>query len=77
MDIKDFKLGETLRINGYKETNHQFRRRLISFGLIPGAEFKLVRFAPMGDPIQIEVMGSQIALRHSDVEGLQLSVSSS
>ncbi len=73
MNIKDLKLGDILTVNGYNEGNHQFRRRLISFGLIPGIQFKIIRFAPMGDPIQIEVMGSQIALRQSDVEMLQLS----
>ncbi len=73
MDIKNLKLGDKFIVNGYNEVSPQFRHRLISFGLVPGTEFKIVRFAPMGDPIQIEVMGAQIALRQSDVEQLQLS----
>ncbi len=73
MNIKDLKSGDILTIDGYEGGSSSFRRRLMSFGLIPGAEFKVIRFAPMGDPVQIEVMGAQVALRQADIKMLQLS----
>ena len=45
----------------------------MSFGLIPGVDFKVVRIAPLGDPVQIEVMGSQVALRKDEADILQIS----
>ncbi|MFV0321928.1 MAG: ferrous iron transport protein A [Alphaproteobacteria bacterium] len=73
MTFKDLKLGETASVRGFNPGNNQFRRRLMSFGLIPGVDFKIVRIAPLGDPVQIEVMGSQVALRKDEADILQIS----
>ena len=38
-------------------------QRLMEMGLTPGIEVRVVRMAPMGDPIEIAVRGSQISIR--------------
>lgn len=73
MTFKNLKQGETASVSGFNPGNSQFRRRLMSFGLIPGVDFKVVRIAPLGDPVQIEVMGSQVALRKDEADILQIS----
>ncbi|MFV0430946.1 MAG: ferrous iron transport protein A [Alphaproteobacteria bacterium] len=72
MVFKNLMQGEIATVCGFNTGNKQFKRRLMSFGLIPGAEFKIVRIAPLGDPVQIEVMGSQIALRKDEADILQI-----
>jgi Fe2+ transport system protein FeoA len=42
--------------------------RLREMGLLPGTRVKLVRRAPLGDPIEIEVRGYHLSLRHDEAE---------
>ncbi len=44
------------------------RSRLLEMGLIVGTPLELVRFAPMGDPVEIKVRGYHLTLRRSDAE---------
>jgi len=41
-------------------------RRLMEMGLTRGAAFEVVRYAPMGDPIEIRVRGYNLSLRKSE-----------
>jgi Fe2+ transport system protein FeoA len=41
-------------------------QRLMEMGLVRGAQVEIVRFAPLGDPIQISVLGYQLTLRTSE-----------
>ena len=42
--------------------------RLRELGLVPGTRVKLVRRAPLGEPIEIALRGSRIAMRAKDAE---------
>jgi len=42
------------------------RRRLLSMGLVPGAEVETLRVAPMGDPIAYELKGYDLSLRREE-----------
>ncbi|MBT9584656.1 ferrous iron transport protein A [bacterium] len=43
-----------------------FIRRLLSLGVSPGSEVRVVRVAPLGDPIQVEIGRLQLAIRRSE-----------
>ena len=45
-------------------------RRLGELGFVPGTEVQLVRRAPFGDPIEIELRGYRVCLRREQLEGL-------
>jgi ferrous iron transport protein A len=45
-------------------------RRLMEMGLTRGAKFEVVRYAPMGDPIEIRVRGYHLSLRKSEAAGI-------
>lgn len=47
---------------------HQFRRRLLDLGFIPGAVVGAVRRGPGGDPIAFRICGSIICLRSEDAK---------
>lgn len=65
--------GVILALNGLSDT---VRKKLMVMGILPNTEVVLVRRAPMGDPLQVEVRGVSIALRENiaasiDVEKVQ------
>jgi ferrous iron transport protein A len=44
------------------------RPRLMEMGLLVGTKVELVRFAPLGDPVEIKVRGYNLTLRRSEAE---------
>lgn len=48
------------------------RRRMIDMGITPGALVKVVKYAPLGDPIQINIHGYDLSIRKSEAEAIQL-----
>nr|WP_314266555.1 ferrous iron transporter A [uncultured Moellerella sp.] len=49
-----------------------YRQKLLSLGMLPGSIFKVIRLAPLGDPIQIETRRVNLILRRKDLELLNL-----
>lgn len=50
------------------------RPRLMEMGLLKGTPVELVRFAPMGDPVEIKVRGYHLTLRKHEAEQILVSV---
>jgi len=46
------------------------RRRLLEMGFVPGTQLRVVRLAPLGDPMQIELHGYHISLRRSEAQAI-------
>ena len=44
------------------------RGRLLEMGLLVGTPVELVRFAPLGDPVEIKVRGYHLTLRKQEAE---------
>lgn len=42
------------------------RRRLMDLGLIRGTQFKVVRVAPLGDPVEVSVRGYELSIRKEE-----------
>jgi ferrous iron transport protein A len=72
LSLDQLKIGDTARILGYESGTFQYRHKLLVMGLIPGAQFKLVRIAPFGDPIQIRFKNSFLCIRKSEAKILHL-----
>ncbi len=66
MLLCEFKSGQRARLLEYGSTCAVYRRKLLAFGLTKGIEITVIRVAPMGCPIEIEVLGTCIALRKED-----------
>ena len=47
-------------------------RRLLDLGFLPGTGVRVVRRAPMGDPIQFELRGCYLCLRRSEADGIRV-----
>jgi len=48
----------------------ELRQRLLEMGLTVGVEFEVVRYAPLGDPIDIKVRGYHLSLRKREAAGI-------
>jgi ferrous iron transport protein A len=46
------------------------RRRLLEMGFVSGTPLRVVRLAPLGDPMQIELHGYHISLRRSEARAI-------
>ena len=62
------KSGKIVSIGG-KGAN---RQHLLDMGIIPDAIIKLVKFAPMGDPIEFKIHGYELTLRKDDAEKITI-----
>jgi len=52
------------------------RPRLMEMGLLIGTKVELVRFAPLGDPVEIKVRGYNLTLRKSEAEQILVKTNS-
>jgi ferrous iron transport protein A len=50
-------------------------QRLMDMGFIPGTRIRVIRNAPLIDPIEIEMKGYHISLRHSEAKGVEVKIS--
>ncbi|GBD25352.1 Fe(2+) transport protein A [bacterium HR30] len=48
--------------------------RLLDLGFVPGTRLKIVRRAPLGDPIEIEIRGTRLCFRRRQLRGLRVVV---
>ena len=49
---------------------HAASRRLMEMGVVPGATVIVVRCAPLGDPLQIEIHGAHLAVRRTEAAAI-------
>lgn len=63
-------VGEKVRLLDFGNTTPGYRRNLLALGLTLGTEVMVKRVAPLGCPIEIEVLGAAIALRKNEAEHL-------
>ena len=55
--------GQSARVIGYR-TDGPVSRRLAELGLTPGRQIRYLRDAPLRDPLQIQIGGGSLSLRH-------------
>jgi ferrous iron transport protein A len=69
--LDNLNAGEEGRITGLSGAT-DVRRRLLEMGLTPGTLLRVVRFAPLGDPIDVEVRGYHLSLRKHEAGQVML-----
>jgi Fe2+ transport system protein FeoA len=72
VDLTDFAAGDRGRITGLSRGDRSYRERLLAMGLTPGTEFSVVRLAPLGDPVELNVRGYAISLRRTEAQLLRV-----
>ncbi len=67
MTLNELKVGSSARIDSVGGEG-ALRQHFLDMGVIPGAELKLVKLAPMGDPMELRIRGYELTLRLADAE---------
>lgn len=71
MTLRDIKEGKTVSVKTVGG-NGALRQHFLDMGIIPGTEVKVVKFAPMGDPVEICLHGYELTLRLADAEQIEV-----
>ena len=72
MTLRDIGIGETVRVEALGG-NGALRQHFLDMGLIQGTEVTLVKFAPMGDPMELRLRGYELTLRLDDAAHIEVS----
>ena len=64
--FKDLAPGDKAEIIGYEACDPRYRNKLLSMGLTKKTVVGLIKIAPLGDPIEIEVRGFHLSLRKDE-----------
>lgn len=72
MGLKDLKPGESAEVIGFQGKDPIYRNKLLTMGLTKGVEIKLLKVAPLGDPVEILVRGYSLSLRKAEADILQV-----
>ena len=71
MTLKDLEIGSSAVIASVGGEG-ALRQHFLDMGVIPGAEIKLVKLAPMGDPMEFQIHGYELTLRVADAEKIEI-----
>ncbi len=71
MTLAELEKGESRTVMSVRGEN-LVTRRLMEMGVIPGVAVRMVKSAPFGDPIEINVRGYSLALRRNEAESVEL-----
>ena len=71
MTLKDLEIGKTGAVTVVGGEG-ALRQHFLDMGVIPGAEVTLVKYAPMGDPMELRIHGYELTLRLADAEKIEI-----
>jgi ferrous iron transport protein A len=70
--LNSLKPGQQGRIAAFVPDCRYYRSKLLSMGMTPGTEVRVIRYAPMGDPMELEVRGYRLSLRRSECQAVMV-----
>ncbi|MCI6159053.1 MAG: ferrous iron transport protein A [Selenomonadaceae bacterium] len=70
MTLREGKPGMKLKVESIGDSD--LKQRLMTMGVIPGTTIKVLRSAPLGDPIAISLRSYNLAMRRADAERIQV-----
>ena len=71
MTLKNLEIGESAVITSVGGEG-ALRQHFLDMGVIPGAEVTVVKFAPMGDPMELQIHGYELTLRLADADQIEI-----
>ena len=74
VSLDRLRAGAPARVLAVKGTG-PVARRLMEMGVVPGAPVRVIKAAPLGDPLEVRVRGYHLALRRSEAQSISVVMS--
>jgi ferrous iron transport protein B len=71
MNLKELKIGNSAIIRSVGGQG-ALRQHFLDMGIIPGTEVTLIKYAPLGDPMELQIHGYELTLRLADAEKIEI-----
>ena len=71
MTLKELEVGKSAVIRTVGGEG-ALRQHFLDMGVIPGAEVTVVKLAPMGDPMELQIHGYELTLRLADADHIKI-----
>ena len=71
MTLKELEIGESAAIKTVGGSG-ALRQHFLDMGMIPGAEVTVVKLAPMGDPMELQIHGYELTLRLAEADQIEI-----
>lgn len=71
MTLKDLKPGQSGVVESIGQKG-PIRRRLMDMRVTPGVKVEVIKVAPLGDPIEINIRGYELSLRKDEAQNIVL-----
>lgn len=69
MTLRDLKPGQQGNVASIGTTG-PLKRRIMDMGITPGVAVKVIKVAPLGDPIEVNVRGYELSLRKEEAQNI-------
>ena len=71
MNLKELKIGQSAVIKAVGGEG-ALRQHFLDMGVIPGTEVTVIKYAPLGDPVELQIHGYELTLRLADAEKIEI-----
>ncbi|MCI8334112.1 MAG: ferrous iron transport protein A [Lachnospiraceae bacterium] len=71
MTLREMKPGQSGKVISIGESG-PLKRRIMDMGITPGVEVKVVKMAPLGDPVEIRIRGYELSLRREEAARIEV-----
>ena len=72
--LSELKVGQVGVIVDILESSPKLKRRILDMGLVRGTRIKVVRVAPLRDPIEFQTSGYNLSLRRDEAKSIIVEV---
>ncbi len=68
--LNEIAVGQSGTVVGFTKGGIAYRQKLLAMGMLKGTRFKVLRVAPMGDPVELVVRDYSLSLRREEAKTL-------
>ena len=72
MRLDTLEIGKDAVVASVTSDDQALRQHLLDMGLTPGTEVTMMKYAPMGDPLEIHIRGYELTLRIEEAEKIEV-----
>ncbi len=73
MKLRDLRPGQFGTVTSIGEKG-PMRKRLMDMGVTPGTSIKVIKVAPLGDPIEVNIRGYELSLRKNEAQNILVEI---